>query len=146
MSNYPEPLEASDILFELDGWMILSTDKLAGFRKQLSVVGHECPQFTDRDRGDAGPIQFLDEEDSLIGVCWWCRVEIPEEIQTLWRLQNMDAIPEMNQYNEAQYQNTNAPGTTIAQKRDIKRVETHAGSKLKQYGRVFLLDKEYRDE
>ena len=151
MSSYPEPLTDDDILFKIDNWMILSTDKLAGFRKQDTVIGHRCPQFKgdetqDEEDVDGGPIQFLDEEDALFGACWWCRQEIPQEIQALWRLQNMDKIPEMNRYTPQQYHYTNPPGTVVCRNGEIERVFTDTGSKLKQYGMIFILSPEYRDE
>jgi len=135
MSSYPEPLNKEDVLFELGDWMILSTEKLAGFRRQTSVIGHRCAQF------DGDPIQFLDEEDALLGACWWCREEVSEEVQALWQMQNADRIPEMNRYTSQDKDKFKV--RALNQKRDTERVETDSGSKLKHTGMIFVLDEQY---
>jgi hypothetical protein len=139
MSTYPGPLDKADVLFEADDWMILATTKLAGYRMQASVIGHYCEQFktAEVEVGSDGHIQFLDEEDALYGTCWWCREEIPEAVQTLWRLQNMDKIPEMNQYNSA-----NSPYQT----RRTKASSKDDVSTMKLSGLIFVVGSECREK
>lgn len=93
MTSFPglqDYFDKKDVLFSADPWAILGTDKLAGYMSQVSIIGHKCSSFE--------VVQFLDEEDSLRGECWWCKTSIPDEIQALWQLHNMDKIPSMTRY------------------------------------------------
>ena len=93
MSSFPglqEYFDVQDVLFEERPWAILATDKLAGYMAQVAVVGHKC------EKHDV--VQFLDEEDALLGVCWWCKDKIPESIQALWKMLNWEHIPQMRVY------------------------------------------------
>lgn len=82
--------EKDDVLFEANPWAIVKTDKLAGYMAQIAVIGHKCDRFD--------VVQFLDEEDCLLGVCWWCKESIPDEIQGMWKMLNWNQIPKMKQY------------------------------------------------
>ena len=93
MSSFPglqDYFEDDDVLFREEPWAILSTDKLAGYMNQVSVIGHKCDQFD--------VVQFLDEEDAIVGECWWCKHPIPESIQALWKMHNWEALPGMRVY------------------------------------------------
>lgn len=93
MPSFPglqDYFEKDDVLFDANPWAILSTDKLAGYMMQVAVIGHKCDQFD--------VVQFLDEEDCILGVCWWCKTPIPENVQGMWKMLNWDTLPRMKQY------------------------------------------------
>ena len=93
MSSFPglqEYFDPEDVLFDERPWAILKTDKLAGYMAQVAVVGHKCDKFD--------VVQFLDEEDSIRGECWWCKTTIPEGVQGLWQMLNWENLPKMRQY------------------------------------------------
>ena len=93
MSSFPglqEYFDPDDVLFDERPWAILKTDKLAGYMAQVAVIGHKCDKFD--------VVQFLDEEDSIRGECWWCKTSIPEAVQGLWQMLNWENLPKMRQY------------------------------------------------
>ena len=67
-----------------------------------SVIKHLCPydginietEGSPRDTrgGKIGGVSFLDEEDTVMGMCWWCMTSVPTGLITLWRLQNWDIL------------------------------------------------------
>ncbi len=66
-----------------------------------SVIKHHCPfdginiESSPRDtrKGqDNGGISFLDEEDSVMGICWWCMTSVPNDLNALFKLQNWEAM------------------------------------------------------
>jgi hypothetical protein len=87
-------LGLSEILFELDHWYILGdTDPMHLWIPRLAIqttcMAHDCDHFKN--------VQYLDEVDSLVGKCWWCKEIVPDEVQGLWRLLNADKMPEIIQ-------------------------------------------------
>ena len=85
-----EYFEDDDVLFSDHPWVILSTDKMAGYMNQTAVIGHKCSEFE--------IVQFMDEEDSIRGECWWCKTGIPDHIQGLWKMMNWEKLPNMREY------------------------------------------------
>ena len=65
-----------------------------------SVIKHRCPygvigesNIVDTRNGeDHGGVSFLDEEDSVIGMCWWCMIAVPADLNALFKLQNWEAM------------------------------------------------------
>ena len=93
MTSFPglqDYFEEDDVLFSDHPWAILKTDKMAGYMKQVAVIGHKCDSFD--------VVQFMDAEDSIRGECWWCKTSIPDHIQGLWQMMNWDRIPHMRVY------------------------------------------------
>ncbi len=125
MSSFPglqDYFEEDDVMFEAIPWAILKTDKLAGYMAQVSVIGHKCDEFD--------IVQFLDEEDAIGGVCWWCKTVIPDEVQGLWKMLNWENIPNMRVYDSDELEATSAPHTRF------KKTTTQVGQATQQTQKI----------
>jgi len=102
------------ILFREDGWLLVRSNTISKEDRERcfvhsdadyflfeSVIKHRCP--FDGTNVESGPIDtrkgqnhggksFLDEEDSVMGMCWWCMTAVPNDLNALFKLQNWEAI------------------------------------------------------
>lgn len=103
------------ILFREDGWFLIRSSTIsdedrarcfthndANFFMFESVIKHRCPFDgidirqgvgpNDSRHGEPGGMSFLDEEDSVMGMCWWCMTAVPNDLNALFKLQNWEAM------------------------------------------------------
>ena len=92
----PNPKNTLAVSRDKPAWCLMSvaellkTNELIGNanRPINSVLGHHCKQFEDKTR----EYQLLDLEDTMLGMCWWCKEEAPDDLKGLWMLHNFDMV------------------------------------------------------
>lgn len=78
-----------DVLFEEDNYYIVNNDGYAiGFERD-SVIIHVCPVR----EGQEYYYMTLTMAHSHNSRCYYCHTDIPESVQTLYKLQNFDYFP-----------------------------------------------------
>jgi len=91
-SDDNSPPTKEDILFRENHWYVLKMHYEEVYAGDTSMytsgVGHDCQHFND----DVNAIQILGGDDVLAGMCWWCKEEVPVNIQTVWTLHNFDQV------------------------------------------------------
>ena len=126
MPSFPglqDYFDKQDMMFNADPWAILKTDKLAGYMMQVAVIGHKCDQFD--------VVQFLDEEDCILGVCWWCKTPIPENVQGIWKMLNWETLPRMTQYESEEEFEDLSPDERLVKNHPQVGLYTHAHNSTK---------------
>ena len=80
-------------VFKMGDWGINSVDRDEyAFMRIDSIIVHNCSNVHSTDRNwQAEPLIIL-QEQHLKRPCSYCQEVCPEEIQALWRLQNMDHL------------------------------------------------------
>ncbi len=94
-------------LVRMDGWCLVDPKHISDEKKRLingedfaSFMWHECEalkfEYRDEEAEETEcEIRYLDSEDSLIGKCWYCMMQAPHDLHTLWMIHNMDIIHNM---------------------------------------------------
>ena len=88
MASPSNILKASE---EKEGWFLLSVKDIEGLEDVVkpiglhSVLGHHCRTFKE------GQNQLLGVDDTMAGMCWWCKDTVPEDLKGLWLLHNFEA-------------------------------------------------------
>ena len=100
-------------LIKIDGWCLVSADKVEGPAKDLveggnvlvSFMWHDCDalkfEYIDDETVDReSEIKYLDAEDSQMGRCWYCMERAPHDLHTVWTIHNMSLISSLLDPNE----------------------------------------------
>jgi hypothetical protein len=113
--------DEEDVILQDEDWYLLKIDKLGGYKKQKSVIGHHCQKLRDP--------QWLDEADCMEGACWWCGKKIPDSIKTVWTFQNWENLPKFDRYRYDHHE-TRPPTRLVANM--IYNIPRHRYMQLKQ--------------
>ena len=82
----------TNIVFEMDNWKIQNTrDGTYAPLRLNSIIVHNCSKTDPPNRLRLQPLVVI-ETMHLSAPCMYCHEVAPDEIQTLWILQNMDLI------------------------------------------------------
>ncbi len=96
-----------EALLEIEGWKLVDKKvvgdakiSLIGGEGMVSFMWHVCEALEfeypdDETKDHECEIRYLDDEDSLMGKCWYCMAPAPEGIHTMWMIHNMDNIKDM---------------------------------------------------
>lgn len=86
-------IESSTPLFKLYNWEIRAVArKEYAFIFTNSIIVHQCDtQHTQSNNWQLQPLVILNE-GALGKTCGYCEEPCPDEIQGLWRLQNMEKL------------------------------------------------------
>jgi hypothetical protein len=99
-------------LMWINGWCLVSADKVDGRAKDLigegnvlvSFMWHDCGalkfEYIDEGSSEEDEIKYLDAEDSQMGKCWYCMEQAPHDLHTVWMIHNMSLISSLLNPNE----------------------------------------------
>ncbi len=102
---------------------------IIGGHDLISLMWHHCEalvfeytdEYTDDEEGGReSEVRYLDPEDSLMGKCWYCMDEAPDNLRTVWTIHNMDIIHQIPNPKESQW----APEYVKAREEDISRLKS----------------------